>query len=208
MGDPRSMPVWAVTGPIGGGKSLAVAELAVLGAAIIDADAEGHELLREQHISAAIAEQFGQEVMVCGAVDRSALGRLVFADPEALARLNALVHSRLSRRIAEKLQALAGAESRPCLAVVEAAVYFLLPSFGEVDLVICVTASEDARRKRLVASGRFDVETASARVAAQRPLLHDWIRSDIVLHNDGTAAELRRTIHDLYRDRIRWKEAP
>jgi dephospho-CoA kinase len=82
-------------------------------------------------------------------------------------------------------------------------VYFLLPSFGDVDLVICVTAAEDARRDRLAASGRLDADAASARIAAQRPMLRDWERSDIVLRNDGELADLERAVRHIYLDRIR-----
>jgi dephospho-CoA kinase len=81
-------------------------------------------------------------------VDRAALGSLVFAEASALTRLNALVHPRLAAAIKEDLDAIARA-GQTDLAVLEAAVYFLLPSLGKVDLVIAVVASEEVRRERL-----------------------------------------------------------
>lgn len=200
----RGPIVWALTGPIGGGKTLAAAAFADLGAVVIDADVEGHAVLAEPETVAAIAAAFGDGVIRDGAVDRVALGRLVFADAEALTRLNALVHPRLSARLAARLADLAAEPTPPALAVVEAAVYFQLPGFAEVALVVCITASETVRIRRLVDSGRCDEAEAARRVAAQRPLLRDWEGSDIVLANDGDADDLVtavRRIHDQHAPR-------
>jgi len=193
----RRLQRWVVTGPIGAGKSLAVAELAALGAHVVDADAEGRALLREPGMPAAVAAALGPGVLRDGEVDRAAVAALVFADPPALDRLNALTHPRLADRLAVRLQELEAAARQPGLAVVEAAVYFLLPPFGPVDLVVAVVAPPELRVGRLAASGRFDAAAARVRAEAQRPLLDAFARADVVLSNDGGPDDLRRAVRAL-----------
>ena len=199
---PRRLRRWVLTGPIGAGKSLAAGTLADLGAAVIDADAEGHALLRDPGVIRAIAEAFGLDVIRDGQVDRAALGHRVFADPARLARLDALIHPRLSTRLAERLADLEAEASEPGLAVVEAAVYFRLPPFGPVDLVIVVDAPPGVRVARLTAGGRLDESAAIERVAAQSHLAAEFARADIVLDNGGDPAYLRRALTDLYRTHL------
>ncbi|MCB1150352.1 dephospho-CoA kinase, partial [bacterium] len=139
---PGPAAVWVVTGPIGGGKSAATAVLAELGATVIDADAVGHDVLRRPEIIAALSERFGTDILRGGEVDRPALGRLAFADAASLAALDRITHPPLAAELARRVAAAPAGG----LAVVEAAVYFRLPPFGPVDLVIAVTAPEALRR--------------------------------------------------------------
>jgi len=183
-----------VTGPIGGGKSAATAVLAELGATVIDADAVGHDVLRRPEIIAALSERFGTDILRGGEVDRPALGRLAFADAASLAALDRITHPPLAAELARRVAAAPAGG----LAVVEAAVYFRLPPFGPVDLVIAVTAPEALRRRRLVASGRLDADAAARRIRAQRPLLKEWEGSDIVLRNDGDLDALRGAVRALH----------
>jgi dephospho-CoA kinase len=193
----RRLLCWVVTGPVGAGKSLAVSELAALGALVVDADAEGRALLREPGMPAAVAAALGPGVLRDGEVDRAAVAALVFTDPEALARLDALTHPRLAARIAARLQQFEAAAGEPGLAVVEAAVYFRLPPFGPVDLVVAVDAPADLRVSRLAASGRFDAVAARVRADAQRSLLDAFTRADVVLRNEGGPEDLRRAVREL-----------
>jgi dephospho-CoA kinase len=189
---------WVVTGPIGAGKSLASAHLASRGAAIVDGDALGHELLRRPAIRAAVVREFGPGVERDGRIDRSALGAIVFADPAALARLDALTHGPLARLAASRLDELAAA-GRHVLAVFEAAVYFLLPSPPLVDLVVVVTAPADLRAARLAHARGLDAATARARIAAQGHWEPLWARADRMIVNDGNAADLARALDALWR---------
>lgn len=188
---------WAVTGPIGAGKSLAVRLLAERGALVVDADAVGHAVLREPDVRDAVALEFGPEILVDGAVDRAAVADRVFGDAVALARLNALTHPRLAERLRERLAAAAAA--KPALAVLEAAVYFLLPPVGDFDLVVAVVADEAIRLRRLTAGGRYDAEAARRRIEAQRPLLPLFERADVILVNEGDEDDLARSLEALLR---------
>src|SRR5512145_1043887 len=116
-------PIVGLTGGIGAGKSTVAAILAELGARVIDADRIGHEVYRPGSEGfRRVVGAFGPGIVAAdGTIDRRALGAIVFGDPAALARLNALVHpliaEELSRRIAE---ARAGGDAGPI--VIEAAV--------------------------------------------------------------------------------------
>ena len=192
---------WVLTGPTGSGKSLVAGFLRELGALVVDADAVGHRVLEEPAVIAALTAAFGAEMLRDGCLDRAALGRRVFADPAALARLNAVVHPRLAARLRAELDACVAAPDFRGLAVLEAAVYFQLPPLGPVDLVVAVTADAALRRERLIAARQLDPAAVDARIAAQQPLLADFARADVVLHNDGDVDALRAAVRRLHAER-------
>ena len=92
-----------LTGGIGSGKSEVARRLGALGAVVIDADKIAREVVEPGTSGLAlIVEEFGPEILrPDGTLDREGLGRIVFADPERLARLNAIVHPRVGDRVAE-----------------------------------------------------------------------------------------------------------
>ncbi len=191
---------WVVTGPVGAGKSLFTGELAGLGAGVVDGDALGHEILTRPEIIAAVAREFGTKYVLDGVVDRGFLGRLVFSEPDRLAALDALTHGPLSQLAAERLEAL---ERRggPPLAVLDAAVYFRLPSPPRADLVIVVDAPPEIRAARLAQRTGLAPSAAEARVAAQSHLVRDWCRADVTVDNSGEPSELTAEARRLWRER-------
>ena len=186
-----AMAVWALTGPAGAGKSAVSEILTRAGAVVIDGDRLGHELLARPDVQAQIAREFGPGYIQDGKVDRATLGALVFADPEALAKLNTIMHGPLSALATEKLDILVAAGEHE-LAVFEAAVYFLLPSPPAVDLVVAVVAPVEQRLQRLVArsGGALSAQDARRRLEAQENLEAHWARADEIIVNDGTLDEL------------------
>jgi len=190
-GQGKVMAVWALTGPVGAGKSVVSRILARSGAAIVDGDRLGHELLGRRDIMTAIEQRIGPEYVVDGAVARDLLAERVFSDPGALVELNHITHGPLGALAARELAGLAAAGEHE-LAVFEAAVYFLLPSPPPVDLVIAVVAPAELRAERLVlrSGGKLDAAAAALRVAAQAPLTDHWQRADEIIVNDGTLDEL------------------
>ena len=192
------MKCWAVTGPTGAGKSLLTSLFAERGAQVIDADRVGHEILARDDIIAGIGEQFGSDCIVGGQVDRAALGRLVFGAPEAMARLNAIMHPPLAAELAAQLAAVAAA-GVVRLAVLEAAVYFLLPLPGPMDLTIAVLAPIAVRRARLMTGHGLSAAEADRRITAQDYLEPLWARADEIVENTDGIAQLRRTADDLLR---------
>lgn len=188
---------WAVTGPAASGKSRLTALLAERGAAVVDGDRLGHEILARPEVAGAIEREFGSEYVAGGIVDRGRLGRLVFADPVSLGRLNQLTHGPLSTLAGERLEELARSGEHE-LAVFEAAVYFLLPSPPRVDLVVVVNASAAVRQMRLAEKPGIDDTAAAQRVAAQASMDSLWGRGDLVFHNDGDEAALVRFADQLW----------
>ena len=98
-------PVIGLTGGIGAGKSTVAAILTELGARLIDADRIGHDVYRPGSAGfARVVEAFGPRMVGAdGAIDRHALGALVFADPAARSRLNALVHPLIAAEVRERI---------------------------------------------------------------------------------------------------------
>jgi len=191
----ESMIVWALTGPAGGGKSAVSAILARWGAAIVDGDRLGHELLARPGTQAEIVRRIGPGYVCDGEVDRVALGDRVFGDAKALATLNAITHGSLAKLATEKLAHLA-ATGEHKLAVFEAAVYFLLPSPPPVQMVVAVVAPVETRVRRLVqrSCGLMTSAQAQRRIKAQADLEKYWPQADELIVNDGTLADLEQCV--------------
>jgi dephospho-CoA kinase len=159
-----------ITGPIGCGKSTVAGWLAELGAVVIDADTTAREVTDPGTPGlAAVAAEFGTEVMRAdGSLDREALARVVFADPAALARLEAIVHPAVRPLIIQRIES-ASAGGAPAV-VVEAIKLVeggLAALCDEVWLVIC---EADEQLERLLARGAERAD-AEARIAAQSDMV-------------------------------------
>jgi dephospho-CoA kinase len=188
---------WVVTGPAGGGKSTLCRLFAERGAAILDGDRLGHEVLGQKEIIANIAAEFGPGVVCEGAINRSALGSVVFAEASALKRLNRITHGPLAVLIGRRLAELEN-ERQHRLAVLEAAVYFLLPPVPGIEKVITVTAPETVRLARLTGPGGLVETEAWSRIEAQGFMAEGWNSADVVLDNRGTLADLESAAEILW----------
>lgn len=162
-----------LTGTIGCGKSTVAGWLAELGARVIDADRVARDVTPPGSPElASIADEFGHGVLrPDGSLDRPALGRIVFADPAALRRLEAIVHPAVRPRILAEIEAARrdGAQALVIEAIklVEGGLAALC---DEVWLVTCSPEAQLARvRARARARGEAPAE-ADARVAAQAGL--------------------------------------
>ena len=184
-----------LTGGIGSGKSAAAARFAELGAVLIDADQLAREALAPgTDALAAVLERFGAELLSPdGALDRPALGRIVFADPAALADLNAIVHPVVARRTGE-LMAAAGPD-----AVVVYDVPLLVENHlaAGFDAVVVVEAPVPIRLARLAARG-LDEASARSRIAAQASDEQRRAVATVVLDNAGTLDQLRAQADDAW----------
>jgi len=190
------MICWAVTGPMGSGKSSFSKALVGLGAVLIDADVLGHRVLEVPKIIKEIELAFGTEVTNSGVVNRSLLGRIVFNDDAALTKLNSITHPGISDLAGKKIATLAR-ESRYNLAVFEAAVYFQLPRPPACQLIISVLAAESIRLERVMANRGLSEAEARSRIKSQLSLEKHWETADVLVHNEGTAQELEKRAYGL-----------
>ena len=185
-----------LTGGIGAGKSEVSKRLAAQGAIIIDADLIAREVVAPGTSGLAeIIALFGPAVLgPDGALDRTALGEIVFADQEKLARLNAIVHPRVGKRMRE-LEDSAGPASIVVHDVPLIAENDLASTY---DLVIVVDVPPRLQLDRLVRLRGLSREQAQSRMAAQAARDQRLSIAGIVVDNSSSLAELDRQVGDLW----------
>jgi dephospho-CoA kinase len=193
-----------LTGGIGSGKSEVTRRLAALGAYVVDADVLAREVVEPGTPGlAAVAAEFGAEVLrPDGSLDRDRLGAIVFADPAARARLNAIVHPLVGAATAERFAA----------APADAIVVHDVPLLVEVglaaayDVVLVVAATPGTQGSRLVRARGMSADEARSRIAAQAPLADKLAVADFVITNDGSLDDLDRQVQAVWlalQDRLR-----
>lgn len=197
------MLVIGLTGGIGTGKSEAARYMVSLGAALIDADLVGHEAY-QPHAEAwrRVVDAFGPEILrPNGEIDRRKLGEIVFADPEQLARLNAIMHPLMAGMVADKIAALAAGGA--AVAVVEAALLFEAGWDSLVQEVWVTDAPEEAVIRRLHQRSGMSEPEARQRLAAQMSRRQRLDRADAVIDNSADLAGMRRAIDGLWAARVK-----
>jgi len=168
----------ALTGGIAAGKSEALQAFARHGAATISSDEVVHELYRDDdELKAALRERWGDAVFADGEVDRAAIGRIVFAERDELAWLEAELHPRVRAATADWL-----ARQTAEVAVAEIPLLFETGGESRFDKVVVVTAPEDVRTER-----RGELADREARLVPEEEKVR---RADFAYVNDGTLEEL------------------
>ena len=187
------MIVAGLTGGIASGKSTVAEILRKAGAVIIDADriarqvvAPGLPAWRE------IRDLFGDGILQPdGAIDRAALGAIVFNDAPLRRRLEAIVHPRVGAEIAAQMQR--AAQEQP-----DAVVIMDIPLLFETDRtqglaeIIVVFTPESIQRRRLMARDHLSPEAAEARIRSQMPMAEKVRRATLTIDNSGAPAETER----------------
>ena len=174
-----------ITGGTGCGKTTLLNLIAQMGGLIIDCDAVYHRLLRtDTQMLAAIDSAFPGTV-TNGELDRKALGRIVFADKNALLTLNAITHSAVKTEVLRLLSA------NPDLAAIDAIGLFEGGLAELCQVTVAVTAPEETRVQRLMSRDGISEEYARARIAAQKSNADFAARCSHVLENSGTQADFQ-----------------
>jgi len=189
-----------LTGGIGAGKSTVARELARLGALVVDADAIAREVVAPGTPGlAAVVAEFGDSVLAPdGSLDRAALGRVVFADPAARERLEAVTHPLIGAESARRTAA-----APPGTVVVHDVPLIVERGLAaQYDLVVVVGADEDVRIDRLVRDRGMTREEALARIRAQATDAQRRAVADVWLDNSGTREELLENVRELWRERL------
>jgi dephospho-CoA kinase len=188
-----------LTGGIGSGKSTVSALLAERGARVVDADRLAREVVAPGTPGlAAVAEAFGPDVLAAdGGLDRPALAAVVFADPDARARLDGIVHPLVRARAVE----LVGEMPPGAVVVQDIPLLVETGQAGSFDLVLVVQADPEVRVARLVARGLTGSD-ARARIAAQATDEQRAAVADVVLDNSGTLDDLAAQVERFWTERV------
>jgi len=188
-----------LTGGIGSGKSTVGKLLSHWGAEVIHADLVGHDVYRQGTIGwQKVVDAFGDDVLAPdGTIDRKRLGAIVFADPSALKRLNAIVHPLIFEEIGRRIES-RRTEGFGLPIVVEAAILIEANWLPLVDEVWLVVASDDAVRERLRLERGLDAAQVDARIAAQLSNRERRRYAQVVIENDGTLGELEARVRSAW----------
>lgn len=180
----------ALTGNVAAGKSSVARLFAEWGATIIDADAIVHELQQPgQPVLAQMVRQFGRDILRPDwRLDRPALRRRVLDDPDARAALEAIVHPAV---VARREELIAEAAARGASVVVsDIPLLFEAADPSAFDGVILVEAPVAVRRDRLITLRGMNPAEADRLIAAQMPSEAKRARSDFIIENAASEADL------------------
>lgn len=188
-----------LTGGIGSGKSTVARMLERHGAVVFDADVLAREAVEPGTPGHdAVVERFGPNVLLPGgALDREALGSIVFADPAARRDLEAIVHPEVRRLFAEGCERYRGTD---------AVVVFGAPLLVETgmhtafDVLIVVAAPVEQQVERLLRDRAMPEAAIRARIDAQLPLADKIEVADVVVDNDGSIGDLQAQVDAVWAD--------
>jgi dephospho-CoA kinase len=183
-----------LTGGIGSGKSAVAKLFEEFGAFVIDTDALAREASAPNGDGfLAIAHEW-PEVIRRGALDRGALADIVFADPAARERLNAILHPVIRQMAGERER-----NARPGQLVVHVVPLLFETGYDRlVDRSIVVVSPPEARVARVVARDRLDESRVRARMEAQIAPKEARARADYVVENDADLSTLRERAREVY----------
>jgi dephospho-CoA kinase len=185
--------VIGLTGNIAVGKSVVRQMLQHLGAYTIDADALSHQVMMPGAPAyQPIIDTFGRFMLDGeGRINRARLGALVFAIPEALTTLEALVHPSVNQAINALIS-----RSKQGVVVVEAIKLLEGNLAGIMDAIWVVDASPETQLKRLIDKRKMSVDEARKRIMAQRPQAEKLTRANVIIMNDGNVEETWKQVQN------------
>ncbi len=185
----RLVPVIGLAGGIGAGKSAVARALASLGCLVTESDAQTRAALADEAVRHTIVEWWGEGVLDAGgAIDRSALARIVFNDPRERARLETLLHP-FAHRARDEIIERAEREHAPAV-VIDAPLLFEAGLDAGCDRVVFVDAPRELRLERVRTTRGWDADELDRREKAQLPLEDKRRRSDDILVNAGHEEDL------------------
>ena len=180
-----------ITGPIGAGKSTVLRILRQLGADTIDADQIAREVMEPGGAAYdAVVAAFGPRILADdGRIDRGRLADIVFSNPQALRRLERIVHPAVFEAVKRRIEE----SHRPVIALEAIKLLEAGLSLTLCDEVWVVVADQAVQLQRLRARG-VPEEEALRRLAAQMPREEYIRRADVVIDNSGSLDDLRQQV--------------
>lgn len=192
-----------LTGGIASGKSTIGSMLSDLGAQLVDADAVAREIvLPGEPVLEAIASLFGQAVLQAdGYLNRSALGNIVFRDPASLAKLEAITHPAIRKRMWEQIHKYAE-EAPSGLIIGDVPLLYETKQEGLYEGVLVAYVPADVQIKRLMKRNGMAEEEAKRRVSLQMDIELKRKRADWVIDNSGTLEETQAQVVHFWNSRV------
>lgn len=196
---PSNPSTFGLTGGIACGKSTVARFFHDLGARVIDADRVGHELIEPGRAAyQEILQRFGEGMRAAdGSIDRRRLGARVFAHPEELRELNAIVHPRILERV-DELAREYYARDPHAVVIIDAALIFESHIAGTVRKVMVAWCRPEQQMERLMAKTGISRKEAAQRIRAQMPMEEKSRRADYLLDCSGSKEETRRQVELLF----------
>ena len=181
-----------LTGSIGSGKSTVAEMLRSRGIPVLDADAIARQVSREPDTLEAVKLEFGPEFVLETNLNRPKVAELIFNNPAARARLNAIIHPRVR---AEMTRLQSNLELEGAKLVVQDIPLLFENGYEKLfDATILVDAPLEDRIARVQARDGLTREAIAARDAAQMPASEKRLRTTYILENDGDLAHLERQL--------------
>lgn len=183
-----------LTGSIGMGKSTTASMFGDLGCDVWDADAAVHRLYSKGGLAVAPIQAKYPQAVQDDAVSRTVLKTLISEDPTVLKDIEEIVHPLVS---ADRMQFIE--KSKADITVLDIPLLFETGADAIMDAVVCVSASEDVQRDRVMSRGTMDLDTFESIKAKQMPNSEKCARSDYVVVTD-TLENAKRQVNDIVAD--------
>lgn len=192
------MKLCGLTGGVGMGKSTAAGFFSKLGVRIIDTDDLAHQLVEPgQPALQEIQTEFGRKLIGAdGRLKRRELGRLVFSDPDARRKLEAILHPRI--RQCWQTQVDIWRSQNCAVAMVVIPLLFETGAESSFDKIICVACSTRGQKERLAGRG-WPPDQIQGRIAAQLPVDQKLARSHYVVWTEGALGSHQRQIGTIFK---------
>jgi len=196
------MKVIGLTGGIGSGKSTVSQFLAQLGAVILYADKVGHKAFKpDTELWREVVSTFGKQILnPSGEIDREKLGKVVFSNPESLARLNQIMHPPMYEMVKAQIERYR--QQGVDVVILEAPLLVEANWTSLVDEVWVTVASETAVLKRIKKRTGLSEQQALARIRSQLSPEEQVRRADVVIDTDCSLDELRTKVKKLWQKKL------
>ncbi|MCL5257487.1 MAG: dephospho-CoA kinase [Chloroflexi bacterium] len=180
-----------LTGNIACGKSTVLRWLRQLGADTIDADEEARQVMEPgEAVCRQVESAFGPEVVDSSShIDRKKLARIVFTQPEKLARLERIVHPAVKSAIDQMVK-----ESKAEVVVIDAIKLLESNMCARCDAIWVVTCRAEQQLDRLIRDRGMAQDVATMRINAQPPQQEKIARADVVIDNSGPVEATRQQV--------------
>ncbi len=189
-----------LTGGVASGKSHVAAVFKKLGAHLIDADEIAREVVNPgEPAHGEIVEEFGEGVLnEDGTIDRKGLGAMVFGDPGAREKLNAITHPRIMDEIEKRTECLRKGHPDG-IVIVDAPLLIEVGLHRKMDKVVVVHTDDETLVKRLMKRDGLTEDEARARLAAQMPVSEKVRYADFVIDSTGSKEDTVKKAEEVYR---------